>query len=391
MIASLPADASVLGYSADDFPETSLWKPFGSRRILHMKLTDSAEEVRQRGLKYLLVTVDRTKEPWPQWLQRMDARELQTVTLKMWGSLPPFVWHLVELNPAHATPRQPETRTSTGSMTREPTGERAVTEAAGSAPAPIELTIVMPCLNEAETLAACIRKGARWAWSGRACAGKCWSPTTAAPTGRWPSPRRLGARVVQVKEKGYGSALRGGIEAARGKWIIMGDADDSYDFSQNRRFRGEVPRGLRPGHGLPAARAAAGRLRPGRCRGRTAGSAIRVLSFIGRLFFKCPARDFHCGLRGFTREAYREDGTEDHRDGIRLRDGDQGHVEIVAHRRGADHAASGRAFAAAASEAVAGRLAAPAVHADLLAALAVPGAGPGAGGAGRWRPAPRWP
>jgi hypothetical protein len=99
VIALLPADASVLGFSADDFPETSLWKPFGSRRILHVKLTDSAEDVRRRGLKYLLVVTDKLKESWPEWLERMDARELQTVTLKMWGSLPPFVWHLVALNP----------------------------------------------------------------------------------------------------------------------------------------------------------------------------------------------------------------------------------------------------------------------------------------------------
>jgi hypothetical protein len=102
VIALLPADATVLGFFADDFPETSLWKPFGSRRILHIKLTDSAEEVRQRGIKYLLLVADKLDEPWPAWLKRMDARELQTVTLKMWGSLPPFVWHLVELNP-HGT------------------------------------------------------------------------------------------------------------------------------------------------------------------------------------------------------------------------------------------------------------------------------------------------
>jgi hypothetical protein len=99
VIALLPPDASVVGYSADDFPETSLWKPFGSRRILHVKLTDSAEDVRRRGLKYLLVVTDKLKETWPEWLERMGARELQAVPLKMWGSLPPFVWHLVALNP----------------------------------------------------------------------------------------------------------------------------------------------------------------------------------------------------------------------------------------------------------------------------------------------------
>ena len=108
VIASLPADASVLGFFADDYPETSLWKPFGSRRILHIKLTDSADEVRQRGLKYLLLVADKLEEPWPAWLQRMDAQELQTVTLKMWGSLPPFVWHLVALNPRKTGQASPQ-------------------------------------------------------------------------------------------------------------------------------------------------------------------------------------------------------------------------------------------------------------------------------------------
>jgi hypothetical protein len=99
VIAALPGGTTVLGYSADDFPETSLWKPFGSRRILHMQVSDSAIEVRRRGIKYALVTMSHSTEPWPAWLERMDAREVQTLTLKMWGSLPPFVWHLVELNP----------------------------------------------------------------------------------------------------------------------------------------------------------------------------------------------------------------------------------------------------------------------------------------------------
>jgi hypothetical protein len=108
VIAALPADTSVLGFAADDFPETSLWKPFGSRRILHVKVTDSAEEVRQRGIKYLLVTTERLKEPWPEWLRRMDARELQTVSLTMWGSLPPFAWHLVALNPRDTGQHNPK-------------------------------------------------------------------------------------------------------------------------------------------------------------------------------------------------------------------------------------------------------------------------------------------
>jgi len=102
VVTALPPDATLLGFSADDFPETSLWKPFGSRRILHVKANDSAEELRQRGLRYLLVVSEKLNEPWPQWLQQMDARELQSITLKMWGSLPPFHWHLVELRPGNA-------------------------------------------------------------------------------------------------------------------------------------------------------------------------------------------------------------------------------------------------------------------------------------------------
>jgi hypothetical protein len=113
LIAALPANVSLLGYSAEDFPETSLWKPFGSRRVLHVKPTDSAEMMRERGIRYVLVTIPQ-KESWPDWLQRMNARELHTETLKMWGSLPPFVWHLVELNPpADQTEHKPQGTPST--------------------------------------------------------------------------------------------------------------------------------------------------------------------------------------------------------------------------------------------------------------------------------------
>lgn len=107
IVASLPADASVLGFFAYDYPEPSLWKPLGARRILHVKLSDSPEEIRKRGIKYLLVTTDRLHEPWPEWLTRMDARELKTVKLKMYGSQPPFVWHLVELKPHSPNQHQP--------------------------------------------------------------------------------------------------------------------------------------------------------------------------------------------------------------------------------------------------------------------------------------------
>jgi len=114
VVALLPADATIIGFFADDYPEPSLWKPFGSRRVLHVKLTDSPEAIRQRGIKYLFLVADKLVEPWPQWLERMDARELQTVTLKMWAQERPFVWHLVALNP-HGAGRD--------SSSREPKGK----------------------------------------------------------------------------------------------------------------------------------------------------------------------------------------------------------------------------------------------------------------------------
>ena len=106
LIALLPADASVVGFVAADFPETSLWKPFGTRRILHVKLSDSGDDLRRRGIKYVLLTTDHLKEPYAQWLQERNARELNTLSLKMWGSLPPFTWRVVELS--GQTNRPPE-------------------------------------------------------------------------------------------------------------------------------------------------------------------------------------------------------------------------------------------------------------------------------------------
>jgi hypothetical protein len=97
LIALLPAGTPVVGFFASDFPETSLWRPFGSRRILHFRGSDSGEALRQRGIKYLFVVKAMLDEPWDKWLEERHARELSTVTLKMWGRLPPFVWSVVEL------------------------------------------------------------------------------------------------------------------------------------------------------------------------------------------------------------------------------------------------------------------------------------------------------
>ena len=114
---------------------------------------------------------------------------------------------------------------------------------------------------------------------------------------------KAGVRVVPVKEKGYGSALIGGVRAASGKWIIMGDADDSYDFSDVAGFVKKFQDGdeLVMGCRLPVG---GGTISPGAMPWKNRWLGNPVLSFIGRLFFKCPAHDFHSGLRGFTKTAF---------------------------------------------------------------------------------------
>ena len=178
------------------------------------------------------------------------------------------------------------------------------TPAAASPPGSIELSIVMPCLNEAETLAQCIRK-ARLGLERAGVTGEILIADNGSTDGSVDLALKLGARVVPVREKGYGSALRGGIEAALGKWIIMGDADDSYDFSQIEGFVGKFREGydLVMGCRLPSG---GGTIMPGAMPWKNRWLGNPVLSLIGRTFFRCPARDFHCGLRGFTKNAYRK-------------------------------------------------------------------------------------
>ncbi len=162
----------------------------------------------------------------------------------------------------------------------------------------IELTIVLPCLNEERTVGECVKQAVRFLRDNRV-AGE----VIVADNGSTDCSRDIaascGARVVSVKDRGYGSAIRGGIEAAAGRYIIMGDADQSYDLEHlmpfverlragydlvmGNRFKGGIHRGAMPWHH------------------RYIGNP--VLSFIGRLFFHSPANDFHCGLRGFTKDA----------------------------------------------------------------------------------------
>ena len=161
----------------------------------------------------------------------------------------------------------------------------------------IELSIVMPCLNEAETLAKCIQK-ARSYLTRSGVAGEILIADNGSTDGSQQIAEANGARVVAVANKGYGSALMGGIESARGTYVIMGDADDSYDFENLDPF---VER-LRAGDQLVMGNRFAGGIEPGAMPPLHKYLGNPVLSWIGRLMFPSHIRDFHCGLRGFSRK-----------------------------------------------------------------------------------------
>jgi glycosyltransferase involved in cell wall biosynthesis len=165
----------------------------------------------------------------------------------------------------------------------------------------MELTILMPCLNEAETIAQCIEKAKRGI-ERSGVSGEILIADNGSTDGSQAIAEKLGARVVPVQEKGYGNALRGGIAAARGKYILMGDADDSYDFSEADRFVKKFQEGydLVMGCRLPVG---GGTILPGAMPWKNRWLGNPVLSFTGRLFFKCPAHDFHAGLRAFSKDA----------------------------------------------------------------------------------------
>ena len=166
-----------------------------------------------------------------------------------------------------------------------------------------ELTIVMPCLNEAETLELCIGK-AQNAIKDHNIDGEVVVSDNGSTDGSIEIAQRMGARVVHCKEKGYGNALMAGIEAAWGKYVIMGDADDSYDFSALYPFLENLRKGddLVMGCRLPWG---GGTIMPGAMPWKHKWIGNPVLTGIGKLFFNSPAKDFHCGLRGFSKDAYR--------------------------------------------------------------------------------------
>jgi glycosyltransferase involved in cell wall biosynthesis len=162
----------------------------------------------------------------------------------------------------------------------------------------IELSVVMPCLNEAETLATCIRKAQSWMTKNHV-AGEVIIADNGSSDGSQRIAQVMGARVVDVSERGYGAALRAGIEAARGTYVIMGDADDSYNFANLGPFVNK----LRSGYDLVMGNRFAGGIEPGAMPPLHRYLGNPVLTGIGRLLFRSPCRDFHCGLRGFSRKA----------------------------------------------------------------------------------------
>ncbi|HEY1984415.1 MAG TPA: glycosyltransferase family 2 protein [Terracidiphilus sp.] len=163
----------------------------------------------------------------------------------------------------------------------------------------IELSIIMPCLNEAETLEKCIRKAQDYlARSG--VKGEILIGDNGSSDGSQAIAIRCGARVVDIPLRGYGAALYGASLAANGRFIIMGDSDDSYDFSNLDPFVAK----LREGYDLVMGNRFLGGIAPGAMPWKNRYIGNPILSTIGKMFFHCPASDFHCGIRGYSREAF---------------------------------------------------------------------------------------
>jgi glycosyltransferase involved in cell wall biosynthesis len=162
----------------------------------------------------------------------------------------------------------------------------------------MELTILMPCLNEALTVESCIQKAQAYLQK-KGIAGEVLVADNGSTDGSQALAQAAGARVVQISDKGYGAALIGGIEAAKGRFVIMADADDSYDLANLDGFVD----GLRRGVKLVIGNRFKGGIMPGAMPLLNRYLGNPVLSFVGRTLFSSPVGDFHCGMRGFDREA----------------------------------------------------------------------------------------
>ncbi|CAM1354634.1 glycosyltransferase family 2 protein [Tenacibaculum halocynthiae] len=165
----------------------------------------------------------------------------------------------------------------------------------------IELSIVIPCLDEAETIEICIKKAKKFLLTNN-ISGEIVVGDNGSKDGSIEIIEKNGARLVHINKKGYGAALMGAIEASRGKFIIMGDADDSYDFSNLMPYILK----LREGYDLVMGNRFKGGIKKGAMPFLHKYLGNPVLSFIGRLFFKIKIRDFHCGLRGFRKDSIKK-------------------------------------------------------------------------------------
>jgi glycosyltransferase involved in cell wall biosynthesis len=161
----------------------------------------------------------------------------------------------------------------------------------------MELTILMPCLNEAETIGTCIKKANEWLKKNKVD-GEVLISDNGSKDGSQKIAIDLGARIVHANEKGYGAALICGILNAKGKYVIMGDSDDSYDFSSLTPFLEK----LRQGYDLVMGNRFKGGIAKGAMPAIHQYFGTPLLSFIGRLFFKSSIRDIQCGLRGFKQD-----------------------------------------------------------------------------------------
>jgi glycosyltransferase involved in cell wall biosynthesis len=167
----------------------------------------------------------------------------------------------------------------------------------------LEVSVVMPCLNEAQTLASCIGK-ALGALREANITGEVVVADNGSSDGSVEIAERMGARVVNVRSRGYGNALMGGIAVASGKYIVMVDADDSYDFGHIPRFVEQ----LRQGADVVMGNRFRGGIQKDAMPALHRYLGNPLLTRIGRLFFHSPVGDFYCGLRGFRKDAYERMG-----------------------------------------------------------------------------------
>ena len=169
------------------------------------------------------------------------------------------------------------------------------------APTEIELSIIMPCLNEAETLETCIRKAQSYL-DRSGVRGEIVIGDNGSTDGSQEIARRCGARVIAIPLRGYGAALYGATQAARGRYCIMADSDDSYDFTNLDGFLAK----LRAGYDLVMGNRFAGEIKPGAMPWKNRYIGNPILSAIGKTLFRSPMGDFHCGLRGYSKAAFQK-------------------------------------------------------------------------------------